>query len=75
MRAAPQIRMALTENSKALHLPAMRECFEQAAQQASLLPSQPIPATCKENWMLSENTFCPPSSPKRFPLTPQVRRD
>src|ERR1035441_1298849 len=34
MSAAPQIRTALTENLKALHLPAMRECFEQAAQQA-----------------------------------------
>ena len=34
MSAAPQIRTALTENLKALHLPAMRDCFEQAAQQA-----------------------------------------
>jgi len=34
MSAAPQIRTALMENLKALHLPAMRECFEQAAQQA-----------------------------------------
>jgi DNA replication protein DnaC len=34
MSAAPQVRTALTENLKALHLPAMRECFEQAAQQA-----------------------------------------
>ena len=34
MSAAPQIRTALTENLKELHLPAMRECFEQAAQQA-----------------------------------------
>jgi hypothetical protein len=32
MSAAPQIRTALTENLKALHLPAMRDCFEQAAQ-------------------------------------------
>jgi hypothetical protein len=31
MSAAPQIRTALTENLKALHLPAMRGCFEQAA--------------------------------------------
>jgi len=30
MSAAPQIRTALMENLKALHLPAMRECFEQA---------------------------------------------
>jgi hypothetical protein len=34
MSAAPQIRTALLENLKELHLPAMRECFEQAAQQA-----------------------------------------
>jgi hypothetical protein len=34
MSAAPQIRRALMENLKGLHLPAMRECFEQAAQQA-----------------------------------------
>jgi hypothetical protein len=34
MSAAPQIRTALMENLKGLHLPAMRECFEQAAQQA-----------------------------------------
>ena len=34
MSAAPQIRTALMENLKTLHLPAMRECFEQAAQQA-----------------------------------------
>lgn len=34
MSAAPQIRMALLENLKELHLPAMRECFEQTAQQA-----------------------------------------
>src|ERR1035441_8845040 len=31
---APQIRTALMENLKELHLPAMRECFEQAAHQA-----------------------------------------
>jgi DNA replication protein DnaC len=34
MSEAPQIRTALTENLKELHLPTMRECFEQAAQQA-----------------------------------------
>jgi len=34
MSAAPQIRTALMENLKELHLPAMRECFEQAAHQA-----------------------------------------
>jgi DNA replication protein DnaC len=34
MNAAPQIRTALMENLKGLHLPAMRDCFEQAAQQA-----------------------------------------
>ena len=34
MSAAPQIRTALTENLKELHLSAMRECFEQAAHQA-----------------------------------------
>ena len=34
MSAAPQIRTALTENLKELHLPTMRECFEQAAHQA-----------------------------------------
>jgi len=34
MSAAAQIRTALMENLKELHLPAMRECFEQAAQQA-----------------------------------------
>jgi DNA replication protein DnaC len=34
MSAAPQIRSALMENLKELHLPAMRECFEPAAQQA-----------------------------------------
>ena len=34
MSAGPQIRTALTENLKALHLPAMRDCFEQAARQA-----------------------------------------
>jgi hypothetical protein len=34
MSAVPQIRTALMENLKDLHLPAMRECFEQAAQQA-----------------------------------------
>ena len=34
MSAAPQIRTALLENLKELHLPAMRECFEQTAQQA-----------------------------------------
>src|ERR1035438_3441440 len=34
MSGAPQIRTALMENLKDLHLPAMRECFEQAAQQA-----------------------------------------
>ena len=35
MSAAPQIRAALMENLKdPAHLPAMRECFEQAAQQA-----------------------------------------
>ena len=34
MSEVPQIRTALTENLKELHLPAMRECFEQAAHQA-----------------------------------------
>ena len=34
MSAAPQIRTALLENLKALHLPTMRACFEEAAQQA-----------------------------------------
>lgn len=34
MSAAPQIRTALLENLKELHLPAMRACFEQAAQRA-----------------------------------------
>src|SRR5271167_990399 len=34
MSAAPQIRTALLENLKELHLPAMRDCFEQAAQRA-----------------------------------------
>jgi DNA replication protein DnaC len=34
MSAIPQIRMALLENLKTLHLPAMRDCFEQAAQHA-----------------------------------------
>src|ERR1039458_3640291 len=34
MSGTPQIRTALMENLKDLHLPAMRECFEQAAQQA-----------------------------------------
>lgn len=34
MSEAPQIRTALTENLKELHLPAMRECFEQTAHQA-----------------------------------------
>ena len=34
MSAAPQVRTALMENLKELHLPAMRECFEPAAQQA-----------------------------------------
>jgi DNA replication protein DnaC len=34
MNAAPQIRTALMENLKGLHLPTMRDCFEQAAQQA-----------------------------------------
>ena len=28
MSAAPQIRTALMENLKELHLPAMRDCFE-----------------------------------------------
>jgi len=34
MSAAPQIRTELLENLKELHLPAMRECFEETAQQA-----------------------------------------
>lgn len=34
MSAAPQIRTELLENLKELHLPTMRECFEQTAQQA-----------------------------------------
>src|SRR5258708_13076977 len=34
MSAIPQIRTALLENLKILHLPAMRDCFEQAAQHA-----------------------------------------
>ena len=34
MSAAPQIRTALLGNLKELHLPAMRACFEQAAQRA-----------------------------------------
>jgi DNA replication protein DnaC len=34
MSATPQVRTALMENLKTLHLPAMRGCFEQAAQQA-----------------------------------------
>jgi DNA replication protein DnaC len=34
MSAAPQVRTALLENLKELHLPAMRACFEQAAQRA-----------------------------------------
>src|SRR5664280_2971690 len=34
MSAAPQIRTALLENLKELHLPAMRACFEQTAQRA-----------------------------------------
>jgi DNA replication protein DnaC len=34
MSAAPQIRTALLENLKELHLPTMRECFEQSAQRA-----------------------------------------
>jgi DNA replication protein DnaC len=34
MSAAPQIRTALVENLKALHLPTMRDCFEEAAQRA-----------------------------------------
>jgi DNA replication protein DnaC len=34
MSAAPQIRTELMQNLRELHMPAMRECFEQAAQQA-----------------------------------------
>lgn len=34
MSAAPQVRTALLENLKLLHLPAMRACFEAAAQRA-----------------------------------------
>jgi DNA replication protein DnaC len=34
MSAAPQIRTELMQNLRELHLPAMRECFEQAAQEA-----------------------------------------
>ncbi len=34
MSAAPQIRTALMENQKELHLPEMRECVERAAHQA-----------------------------------------
>ena len=34
MSAAPQIRTALMANLKELHLPAMRDCFEQAAHRA-----------------------------------------
>jgi DNA replication protein DnaC len=34
MSSAPQIRTELLENLKELHLPAMRECFEETAQQA-----------------------------------------
>src|ERR1039457_2100531 len=34
MSATPQIRTALLENLKELHLPTMRACFEEAAQQA-----------------------------------------
>jgi hypothetical protein len=39
MSAAPQIRTALLENLKELHLPAMRDCFEQTAQRAEKEPS------------------------------------
>ena len=34
MSAAPQIRTALLENLKQLHLPTMRACLEQSAQRA-----------------------------------------
>ncbi len=34
MSAAPQIRTELMQNLRELHLPAMRECFEQAAQES-----------------------------------------
>ena len=34
MSTAPQIRTALLENLRELHLPAMRDCFEQTAQRA-----------------------------------------
>ena len=34
MSATPQIRTALLENLKELHLPTMRACFEEAAQHA-----------------------------------------
>ena len=34
MSATPQIRTALLENLKELHLPTMRACFEQSAQRA-----------------------------------------
>lgn len=34
MSATPQIRTALLENLKELHLPTMRACFEESAQQA-----------------------------------------
>jgi DNA replication protein DnaC len=34
MSAVPQIRTELMQNLRELHMPAMRECFEQAAQQA-----------------------------------------
>ena len=34
MSTAPQIKTALLENLKELHLPTMRACFEQSAQRA-----------------------------------------
>src|ERR1035441_2003487 len=40
MSAAPQIRTALMENLKDLHLPAMRECFEQAAGRMAAMVRQ-----------------------------------
>jgi hypothetical protein len=55
MSAAPQVRTALTENLKELHLPAMRECFESAAQQAENLRSGCAMRAGMDVWGLSLN--------------------
>ena len=38
MSATPNVKVDLTQNLKSLHLPTIRQCYEEVARQAELIP-------------------------------------